>query len=155
MKKKTILSLAFIMIVLTLVATSFALLRSSSVANGSVRTATWSISRSQSQSGDSLDIIPGTSGDTYDLTVTSTSEVDITYRIIIRNLPSGVEVALDEGAYQPPTSGTVTISNAQTVINYNDENKTKHHTLTFRAASGTGTVNSQSINIDVEFKQTL
>ena len=155
MKKKMLFVLSFVVMIFAIVATTFAIFRGSSSATGSIRAATWSISRSQSESGDSLEIVPELSTDVYNLTVTSESEVDVTYTIIISNLPSGVEVALDNGTYQTPTSGTVRISNAQTVINYNDAVKTKNHTLTFRATSSAQAVSDQEIDIDVEFKQTL
>ncbi len=155
MKKRMLLLLVFVVMVFAIIATTFAIFRSSSSATGSIRAATWSISRSQSGSGDSLEIVPELSNDVYNLTVTSHSEVDVTYTIIISNLPSGVEVALDGGTYRIPTSGTVRISNAQTVINYNDAIKTKNHTLTFRATSSAQTVVDQEIDIDVEFKQAL
>ena len=155
MKKKMLFALIFVVMIFAIVATTFAIFRGSSSATGSIRAATWSISRSQSESGDSLEIVPELSTDVYNLTVTSGSEVDVTYTIIISNLPSGVEVALDNGTYQTPTSGTVRISNAQTVINYNDAVKTKNHTLTFRATSSAQAVSDQEIDIDVEFKQSL
>ena len=102
-----------------------------------------------------MEVIPELSTDVYNLTVTSTSEVDVVYTIIISNLPTGVEVALDNGTYQPSSNGTVRISNAQTVINYNDAVKTKNHTLTFRATSSAQVVSDQEIDVDVEFKQSL
>ena len=155
MKKKVLLPLAFMVMVFAIVATTFAIFRKSGSGTGSIRAATWSISRSQSASGDSLEVIPELSTDVYNLTVTSTSEVDVVYTIIISNLPTGVEVALDNGTYQPSSNGTVRISNAQTVINYNDAVKTKNHTLTFRATSSAQVVSDQEIDVDVEFKQSL
>lgn len=154
MKKKIIL-FAFTVMVFTIVATTFAIFRSHGSATGTIDAATWSISRSQSASGDSLSVIPELASDVYNLTVTSNSEVDVVYTIIVSNLPTGVEVALDDGTYQTPTSGTVRISNAQTVINYSDTVKTKNHTLTFRATSSAQVVSDQEIDIDVEFRQTL
>ena len=134
---------------------TFALLRSSTSMNGTIDTATWSVTRNQSQSGDSIEIVPGLSTDSYTLTVQSNSEVDVIYSIIISDLPTGVEVDLDNsGNYRTPTSGTLRINSAGT-INYNDSVKTKTHTLTFRAANGTTPVSDQEINIDVEFKQGL
>ncbi|MBR2708235.1 MAG: hypothetical protein IKE90_02230 [Bacilli bacterium] len=154
MKKKIIL-FAFTVMVFTIVATTFAIYRGDGSATGTIDAATWSISRSQSASGDSLSVIPELASDVYNLTVTSNSEVDVVYTIIVSNLPTGVEVSLDNGTYQTPTSGTVRISNAQTVINYNDTVKTKNHTLTFRATSSAQVVSDQEIDIDVEFRQTL
>ncbi len=134
---------------------TFALLRSSTSGSGTIDTATWSVTRNQSQSGDSIEIVPGLSTDSYTLTVQSNSEVDVIYSIIISDLPTGVEVDLDNsGNYRTPTSGTLRINSAGT-INYNDSVKTKTHTLTFRAANGTTPVSDQEINIDVEFKQGL
>ncbi len=134
---------------------TFALLRNRASGTGSIDTATWSVTRNQSQSGDSIEIVPGMSTDSYTLTVQSNSEVDVIYSIIISNLPTGVEVDLDNsGNYRTPTSGTIRMSSVGT-INYNDSVKTKNHTLTFRAANGTTPVTDQEIDIDVEFKQGL
>lgn len=156
--KKKILKILLLMIVLLLASytiKTFAIFRKFGSGTGSFNAATWNVSRSQSQSGDSIDISPGSTTDDYILTVQSSSEVDVVYSIIISNLPSGVEVDLDNsGNYRTPSSGTITINQAGT-INYNDSVKTKTHTLTFRATSGASTVSNQSINIDVQFKQVI
>lgn len=157
MKKKIIFLLLFpvIMLFVFCATKTFAIYRKNASADGDLSAATWSISRSTSQQGDSIDVIPELASDTYNLTVTSSSEVDVTYTIIISNLPSGVEVLLDNDTTNvyTPTSGTITIDAG--TINYNDAIKTKNHTLTFRATSNAQYVNSQEIDIDVEFKQTL
>ena len=156
--KKKILKILLLMIVLLLASytiKTFAIFRKFGSGTGSFNAATWNVTRSQSQSGDSIDISPGSTTDDYILTVQSSSEVDVVYSIIISNLPSGVEVDLDNsGNYRTPSSGTITINQAGT-INYNDSVKTKTHTLTFRATSGASTVSNQSINIDVQFKQVI
>ena len=156
--KKKILKILLLMIVLLLASytiKTFAIFRKFGSGTGSFNAATWNVSRSQSQSGDSIDISPGSTTDDYILTVQSSSEVDVVYSIIISNLPSGVEVDLDNsGNYRTPSSGTITINQAGT-INYNDSVKTKTHTLTFRATSGASAVSNQSINIDVQFKQVI
>lgn len=132
---------------------TFALYRNSKSSSGSIETATWSVTRSQSQSGDSIDVVVGGDTDTYSLTVQSNSEVDVKYKIIISNLPTGIEVDLDNTGYLTPSNGSLTIQNNNTVINYNDVSKTKTHTLTFRAVSGASLVTNQEIDIDVEFSQ--
>ena len=155
MRKKTIVTL-IIVIVLILsfgVLGTFALYRNSAGGSGNLATAEWNVTRNQSASGDSLVLVPELVTDDYTLTVTSTSEVDIKYKVLISNLPTGVEVALDDGAYLTPTSGSLTITNNNLRINYNDSNKTKTHTLHLRATAGTTPVANQSINIDVEFSQ--
>jgi len=156
MKKRVISSLVFIvaMAFIFYAIHTFAILRQSAQGTGSIKAATWSVTRSQSQEGDSIDVTPGVDTDTYTLTVQSASEVDVVYKIIISNLPTGVEVDLDNTGFQSPSAGTLTIQNANTVINYNDGVKTKTHTLTFRALDGTTPI-SQEIDIDVEFKQNM
>lgn len=133
---------------------TFALMRSSTSGSGSLDAATWSVTRNYSQSGDSIDIYPGGATDSYTLTVQSSAEVDVLYKIIISNLPSGVEVDMDNTGYLPPdANGVLTIENANTVINYNDSLKTKTHILTFKAVAGASLVTDQEIDIDVEFRQ--
>ncbi|MBR2678610.1 MAG: hypothetical protein IKE63_04255 [Bacilli bacterium] len=157
MRKKIIVILLLpVLILVTFCAMkTFGLLRSSGSATGSLITAEWSVSRNQSESTDSIEVIPEMSTDTYTLTVTSSSEVDVTYAVIINNLPTGVVVKFgDEANYRTPTNGTVRIDNAGT-INYNDAVKTKTHTITFRATSSAQTVSDREIDIDVLFKQTL
>ena len=153
--KKTVKLLIFVIIFFAALATTFAIYRKASSGSGSLDTSTWSISRSTSQQGDSIDVIAGTNEDTYDLTVTSGSEVDVTYTIILSNLPDDIQVKLDNGSYNTPDSVTHKITILGGTINYNDSVKTKTHTLTFRALSGATPVTAQSINIDVEFKQTI
>lgn len=157
MKKKILKSIILVVTILLVFCAiqTFAIFRKIASGTGTLDAATWSVTRSQSQSGDSIDIMPGLTTDDYTLTVQSNSEVDVIYSIIISNLPTGVEVDLDNsGNYRTPTSGTITIDPAGT-INYNDAQKTKIHTLTFRATSGAQLVTDQSINIDVKFKQGL
>ena len=154
--KKKIISLLVLILLLFCTMYTFALYRNTRNGIGTIKSATWSVTRSQSQSGDSINVIPGGSTDTYELTVESNSEVDVKYKIIISNLPSGVEVDLDNTGFLTPTvNGDLVIENANTIINYNDVSKTKVHTLTFRAVSGTEEVLNQEIDIDVEFSQVV
>ena len=160
MKKKIIIIILLpILMLLTLYALqTFGLLRNNGSATGSLPAAQWSVSRSQSASTDSIELIPNTSTDTYNLTVTSSSEVDVKYTVIVSNLPAGVEVQLDDGTFQTPSNGTIRLTKSGGVtgtINYNDDPKTKNHTLTFRAASSAQAISEQEIDIDVEFKQTV
>ena len=155
MKKMIITLMLFPIIVLfTFYAVeTFAIFRKSASGSGSLDAATWSISRSTSQQDDSIDVIPGVSSDTYDLTVQSASEVNVTYTIIISNLPASVDVSLDGGSSLPRTNNEIRVTAG--TINYNDSIKTRTHTLTFSAPSGTQPISEQEIDIDVLFKQTL
>ncbi len=157
MKNKLIRILTFVIGILLVfyAIQTFALMRASTNGSGSLNTSTWSVTRNQSQSGDSIDIYRGGATDSYTLTVQSNSEVDVRYKIIINNLPSGVEVDIDNLGYQTPTSGSLTVENANTIINYNDAKKTKTHIITFRATDESTPVTNQKIDIDVEFRQGL
>ena len=132
---------------------SFAMYRASTQAEGSLDAATWSVSRNQSASTDSIEVMPELMTDTYTLTVTNNSEVDVIYSIIINNVPAGVEVTLDNVVYRP-TANTITIPDAGT-INYNDQDKTVTRTLLFSATSSAQVVTDQEIDINVEFRQVV
>ena len=158
MKNKIIVLLIFVLgiSIIPYSLHTFALFKSSTSTNGSIKTSTWRVERNYSQSGDSIDIYPGGATDSYTLTVQSNSEVDVLYKIIISNLPSGVEVDLDNTGYLTPESnGSLTIENNNTIINYNDSVKTKTHLLTFRATNSAQLVTNQKIHIDVEFRQNV
>ncbi len=156
MKNNKIRSLILVFGMLLLLSTvlTFAILRASGSGSGTIRTAKWSVSRNYSQTGDSIEIYQGGATDSYTLTVQSAAEVDVLYKIIISNLPAGVQVDIDNTGYLPPdANGNLTIENANTVINYNDSPRTKTHILTFRATAGASLVTDQEIDIDVEFRQ--
>ena len=155
MKNKSlkILILCIILISVFCAVQTFAIFRKNASGAGSIDTATWSVTRSVSGTGDSIDITAGSTTDNYILTVQSNPEVDVIYSIIISNLPAEVEVDLDNsGNYRQSSNGTIIISPAGT-INYNDATKVKNHTLTFRATNSATPIENHEIDIDVEFKQ--
>lgn len=112
--------------------------------------ADWSVALDQTGVNGSVQVIEGdTTGSTYTLNVVSDSEVDVAYDITISNIPSGVQVKLDNGSFAPENS-TVTITNAGT-IPYGAGPNT--HTLTFKANTGATIVTNRTITIDVNFRQ--
>jgi len=155
MKKALAPILCFVFVVaIFFVIQTFAMYRDSASGEGTIPAATWSVTRSYSDPNDSLELTSGTITDDYTLTVQSNSKVDVIYDIIISNLPEGVVVSLDDGSDLPQEEGKITIPNAGT-INYNDSEKVREHTLTFKAISGATAVSEQEIDIDVEFRQAL
>ena len=110
--------------------------------------ANWNVSIS-SNSSSTMQLTENSGTSSYNLTVTSASEVDTDYKIIVSNLPSGVQVKLDNGNFEPYSS-TVTFNNAGTIL-YGGQPQT--HTLTFRANTGATLVNNQQVSVNVEFKQ--
>lgn len=132
------------------VPSSLGLYKRVSTSSKTIDVAEWDVSLNQNGVSGNMLITEGDSnGGTYTLNVVSNSEVDVTYDIIISNIPSGVQVKLDNRSFEPQSS-SVTISNAGTIL-YGDGPNT--HTLTFKANNGATLVNNQQVNIDVDFKQ--
>lgn len=117
----------------------------------SLSTAVWDVDITPDNNS-SLRVIPDSTNATYTLEVSNDSEVDVEYKIIISNLPNGVQVKLDdEQNFRNPTNNVITIDNAGTIA-YGGQPVI--HTLTFRATTAATIVNNQTVNINVEFKQT-
>ncbi len=157
MKNKKIMKIVIIVAILSLfiIPATWALYRTSINANSTLALATWNVSLVQTGVNDHLTIVPNGATATYAVNVKSLSEVNVKYDIVISNLPTGVEVKFgDEQNYRQASNGTITISNAGTIL-YTDETKTKTHTLTFRAVNGATIINNQEVDIDVVIQQTL
>ena len=88
---------------------------------------------------------------TYTLTVTNDSEVSTKYSISVSNIPAGVLVGLDSGAYKYST-GSVTFNNVGT-INANASTKTKTHIIKFKAIPEAAEVSNRNVKIQVTFNQ--
>lgn len=150
--KKIIMIVAFLLIVIP---ASYALLKSIAVANGNIVAATWNVT--VNESGNNYMSIAASPMDieaSYTIDVTSQSQVDMIYSIVIDGLPSGVCVSIDNGEFVQETNNKVTFSNVGTIA-YSDENKTKSHTLTFKATSSSNVVNEKEVDINVIARQAL
>ena len=134
---------------------SLGLLKSNGNSLAALNTALWSVSVN-SNSNSTINLMPNAGTAQFTIVVTSNSEVDTEYSIIVSNIPSGVDVKLDNGNFESPASNsdTVTFSNVGTII-YGDSNNEKTHVLTFRANADAVIVSNQTVNIDVEFKQSI
>ena len=119
--KKIIMIVAFLLIVIPF---SYALLRSINNANGNLVAATWNVT--VNESGNNYMSIAASPMDieaSYTIDVTSQSQVDMIYSIVIDGLPSGVSVSIDNGEFVQETNNKVTFSNVGTIA-YSDTNKT-------------------------------
>ena len=156
--KRKILIIAILALVLCffVIPGSLAIYRNIANKNNNVASAQWNVVLNQSNVNNYISVVAGdnTSSASYTVNITSTSEVDITYSIVVDNVPTGVTVSLDNGSFQTPSNNTVIFSNVST-INYSDVNKTKSHSLTFKAAAGTTYVTDNEIDIDVVARQLL
>ena len=134
---------------------TFSILKSDATSTKILALADWSVSLNQTGIEDELEIIAdNTSTASYTLNVTSASEVNIKYSVILSNLPAGVTVSIDGGNFMPQQSNTITFSNVGTIL-YSDSVKTKTHTLTFKSAVGGTVVSDHEIDIDVIARQFL
>jgi len=157
-KEKLFLRIGIVVTVLSLIILppTLAIYRDNLDLSTDVALADWEVSLNQTGENSLLEVVPGTANDTdtYTLNIQSLSEVDVKYTIIISNLPSGVEVALDDGTFQVQTNNTVTFTNAGTIL-YTDASDVKSHVLKFKATSGASIVNNQTVDINVLVEQIL
>ncbi len=134
---------------------SLGIYKNNSGSSVGISTADWYVALNQNGISGSVTATAGSTNGTYTLKLVSDSEVDVIYSITVSNIPSGVDVALNDynnGAFQTPLNGTTTFPNAGT-IDYTGSSEEVTRTLTFRANSGAASVNSQQVTIDVDFKQ--
>ena len=152
-KKKIIYKIACVLFVLYLfflasyVPYSYAKYKASTSGTTEIALASWSVSIA----GGNNSITVTSGGATTDITLTTTnnSEVDVTYSLILSNVPSGVSVKVDNGTYYAEQNNSITIPNIGTLA----VNGTNTHTLTFKADLDATEVENQQIGVDVEFKQ--
>ena len=152
-KKQIIVILLFITF---FVPVTYATYRRVVLGNASLGLARWSVSLNQSAVNEYLSVIPDPNGvaASYTVNITSVSDVNVVYSIVIDNLPTGVSVALDNGTYVQENNHEVVFNNVSTIL-YNAQNKSKSHTLSFKASSSTQYVTNTEVDIDVIVKQQL
>ncbi len=151
-KRFEIIVLVYLLLVFS-VPSTLGIYKNTASSTGLISTSAWNVSLNQNGINGSLEVITGGQNATYTLNVVSDSEVDTVYSIIVRNIPSGVQVKLDNGSFQPESS-TVTFSNLGPIY-YTGQEETRTHTLYFKANNGAATVNNQTVTIDVDFKQDI
>lgn len=145
-----------ILVILFIIPMSYAIYRSYSTGGGNIATASWNVSLNQNNVNNNLTIIPGENGTTasYTINITSNSEVDVIYSIVIENLPSGVSISLDDGSFVIANNNKVVFTDVGTIL-YSDANKNKSHVITIKANSNTQYVNNREIDVNVTARQAL
>lgn len=152
---ETTKKLITILIFITIYVSIFSLSKYQSTITGGhgTRIAKWDVQLNTEGSDNVINLAPGDStGQSYDLTVTSISEVSVKYSIVISNLPNNVQVALDSGTPQTPNNNVVTFEDCGS-FSVGSINTTNHHTLNFSALSQATNVIGSQVNIDVIFTQ--
>ena len=121
--------------------------------NNNVTIAKWNVSTNVTDNtNNNLSIISENSKPSYIVKVNSTSEVATSYSIILSNVPTGLEVKIDNNDYQKPDHNTITFNDVGTFA-ANDETTTHNHILTFNDPLTTNNIGDSVINIDVLFEQ--
>ena len=145
-----------VLVILFIIPMSYAIYRSYSTVGGNIAAASWNVSLNQNNVNNNLTIIPGEAGTTasYTINITSNSEVDVIYSIVIENLPSGVSISLDDGSFVAANNNKVVFTDVGTIL-YSDANKNKSHVITIKANSNTQYVNNQEIDVNVIARQAL
>ena len=126
---------------------TYAKYKSSSSGSAEISLANWNVSIAGGNN--SITVTSGGSTTDFTLTTTNNSEVDVTYSLILTNVPSGVSVKVDNGNYYAEENNSITIPNIGTL----EVDGSNTHTLTFKAILDAVEVDNQQIGIDVEFKQ--
>ena len=122
--------------------------------NMNITTASWSVSLNQTGISDSVYVVTGATPTTYTLKVVNESEVDVTYDVVINNIPTGVQVSIDGETYETPTNGSITFTDAGTIA-YSSQGSEDTKLIYFTAPSGTTLVQNASITIDVIVSQVI
>lgn len=145
-----------ILVIFFIIPMSYAIYRSYSTGGGNIATASWNVSLNQNNVNNNLTIISGENETTasYTINITSNSEVDVIYSIVIENLPSGVSISLDDGSFVAANNNKVVFTDVGTIL-YSDANKNKSHVITIKANSNTQYVNNQEIDVNVIARQAL
>ena len=134
--------------------TSFAKYSSLITKNGSIAVAKWDVSLSGNDSETLPTIVIGDDStyQEYDLTVTSNSEVAITYTLVLANVPEGLWVTVGNDSYSADENGRITIPDLG-YFSALDNESTHVHKLTFIVPIDSEAFNDETIDIDVVFSQ--
>lgn len=151
-KKRTIIVLILAIITFS---NSYLIARYSSLVSGtnSGSVAKWQVSYDTSDNAsDTINLISGNGTSSYIIKVTSVSEVAANYSIILSNVPSEMEVKIDNGVYETPINNRIEFNNAGS-FSGNNMNATFTHTLTFNAPLESNIASTTNIGVNIEFSQ--
>lgn len=131
---------------------SFAKYTSSVNKSGSIGVAKWdvSVAGSDSQTLPQITIGDASTYQTYNLTVTSLSEVGLTYSLVLSNVPDDVVITIG-GVDYTPANGNITVPNLGSIDAGDTTNKV--HAMTFSVPIDSDQITSETMDIDVVFTQ--
>lgn len=122
--------------------------------NGNLNIAKWDITVAGNDNQTLPTMVIGDSStyQNYNFSITSISEISSVYCITLNNVPTGMEVQVDDNTTYQENNNTITINNLGS-FNINDVNTTHTHKLSFIAPLGINAINNQTININVTISQ--
>ena len=153
-RKITICLIAIIAIVILIFNTYFNAKYKTRVSGSDIaHVAKWNVGIDTSNNADKLYLVSENENDTnsYNITVTSTSEVSSRYSIILSNVPDGLQVKLDSGDYRSPDGNIITFDYAGTFLI--GEQTTRTHTLTFKDLLTSNNNGDIDVDVNVVFEQ--
>ncbi len=127
-----------------------------------VSIAKWNVSRIYKDYDDTVSTGNGTVSlvagndvvaDIYKLEITSTSEVTANYAVVLSNLPSNIQVKIDNGEFVSPVNNSITFESSDYRINYDASSRTRTHTLTFYMPIDLDFDATTAANINLRFTQ--
>ena len=154
-KKNILIVLLLLLLSTTIIYETYSIYRKENNGGASLRASIWNVELNQEGESGNIDLVSGTNNQDYILKIESTSEVDVSYKIEVSNVPTGVEISLDGGNFKPSNSSNKIIFDNAGKILYTDTNKEKTHTLTFKSNLGTQVENNRKIKIDVIAQQEI
>lgn len=157
MKKIRIRKKTIIMIILATItfSNSYLIARYASLFNGtsSSSVAKWAVTYDTSDNvSNTLNIVSGNETQDYIIKVTSTSEVSVNYSIVLSNVPSEMEVTIDNKITKTPDNNTHIIE-FNNIGSLSGINTTFTHTLTFNAPLESNIAATTNAGISIKFEQ--
>ena len=152
---KIVICLLAILLIFVLISNSYfnAKYKSKINSHDKVSIAKWNVSTNiTNNTNNNLSIISENNKRSYVVTVNSQSEVATTYSIILSNVPTGLEVKIDNKDYKTPDNNIIKFDNIGSFTPSN-ETATHNHTLTFNDPLTTNNIGDSVIKIDVIFEQ--
>ena len=154
MKKFSLVVIAIVLLLLISVPPTYSMLKSSKPSSAVLSTAIWDVAMTEGNDNELTIRAKEQLNDSYTFKVSSSSEVDVTYDVIISNVPDKVQVKLDDGEFLGTETGEITINNAGTIL-YGSGDNENEHTLTFKALEGATPVVDTNIGLKVVISQVL
>ena len=103
-KKNILIVLLLLLLSTTIIYETYSIYRKENNGGASLRASIWNVELNQEGESGNIDLVSGTNNQDYILKIESTSEVDVSYKIEVSNVPTGVEISLDGGNFKPSNS---------------------------------------------------